>query len=91
MEDDLNLFPQNGEGETHYATSGHVAHRGHYRNGSMDGAGAMFYEDSGKGRHFYDNCRWREEGRGPKARLRYCCVMNLNQMRTGGLRIPIFC
>ena len=41
MNYDLNIFPQNGEGETHYATSGHVAHRGHYRNGSMDGAGAI--------------------------------------------------
>ena len=72
--DDLNLFPQNGEGETHYATSGHVAHRGHYRNGSMDGAGAMFYEDSGKGRHFYDNCRWREEGRGNQNKSKGGCV-----------------
>ena len=70
MKYDLNLFPQNGEGETHYATSGHVAHRGHYRNGSMDGAGAMFYEDSGKGRHFMTIAGGGRRGGGTKIRVR---------------------
>ena len=39
---------QSGEGETYYASSGALAHRGRYSNGTMDGAGAMFYEASGK-------------------------------------------